>query len=282
MTLLLGAQLAALVFFVLPPGRLGLVRAVTVDQWRAIDAETRREPGEAGHTSVGVLIVLVTAAVALTLQHYLGDSQTYETLFPRGFDDDYYDLGGFAWWAGWRITGYVAIPLLVLAITGEQVGDFYLSARGLFRHLWIYIALYLCVLPAVIAASDSQAFRDTYPFYRLANRSGFDLWMWELLYAAQFVALEVFFRGVLLHGLRRALGANAVFVMVVPYCMIHYGKPLAETLGAIGAGLILGTLAMRTRSIWGGVLIHVGVAVTMDVLALRGFPPMDSSLYTGE
>jgi membrane protease YdiL (CAAX protease family) len=54
--------------------------------------------------------------------------------------------------------------------------------------------------------------------------------------------------------------------------MIHYGKPLPETLGAIGAGVILGTLAMRTRSIWGGVLIHIGVAITMDMLALRGLP----------
>jgi membrane protease YdiL (CAAX protease family) len=97
--------------------------------------------------------------------------------------------------------------------------------------------------------------------------------MWEALYAAQFLALEFFFRGFLLQGLRRALGANAIFVMLVPYCMIHFGKPLPETLGAIGAGLILGTLAMRTRSIWGGVLIHVGVATTMDVLALRGCPP---------
>ena len=45
---------------------------------------------------------------------------------------------------------------------------------------------------------------------------------------------------------------------------------------AIGAGLILGTLAMRTRSIWGGVLIHVGVAMTMDVLALGACPPIGS------
>ena len=33
---------------------------------------------------------------------------------------------------------------------------------------------------------------------------------------------------------------------------------------------------MRTRSIWGGVLIHVGVAMTMDVLALRRLPPVGS------
>jgi membrane protease YdiL (CAAX protease family) len=65
-------------------------------------------------------------------------------------------------------------------------------------------------------------------------------------------------------------------VMVVPYCMIHYGKPMPETLGAIVAGIVLGTLAMRTRSIWGGVLIHIAVAITMDMMAVANCPPADS------
>jgi membrane protease YdiL (CAAX protease family) len=138
------------------------------------------------------------------------------------------------------------------------------------------------VLPAVIIASTTQAFRHTYPFYRMANRSHFDLWTWEAFYAAQFLSLEIFFRGFLLQGLRKALGSNAIFVMIVPYCMIHYGKPLPETFGAIGAGLILGTVAMRTKSIWGGVLIHVGVAMTMDVFALRGCPPIGSNRWCGQ
>ena len=88
------------------------------------------------------------------------------------------------------------------------------------------------------------------------------------MYAAQFLALEVFFRGFLLAGLRRAMGANAVFVAMVPYVMLHFGKPLPETLGAVVTGIVLGTLALRTRSIWGGVVIHIAVAVTMDLLAL--------------
>ena len=56
--------------------------------------------------------------------------------------------------------------------------------------------------------------------------------------------------------------------MVVPYCMVHFGKPVPEVVGAIFAGIILGTLALRTRSIWCGVLIHISVAWTMDLLAL--------------
>ena len=76
-------------------------------------------------------------------------------------------------------------------------------------------------------------------------------------------------------GLKRALGSHAIFVMCVPYCMIHFHKPVQEVTGAIFAGIILGTLALRTRSIWCGVLIHVSVAWTMDLLALShttGFP----------
>jgi hypothetical protein len=64
------------------------------------------------------------------------------------------------------------------------------------------------------------------------------------------------------------MGAYAIFVMAVPYCMIHFHKPIAEVVGAIFAGIVLGTLAMVTRSIWCGVLIHISVAWTMDALAL--------------
>jgi membrane protease YdiL (CAAX protease family) len=255
------------------------IRMVTIDQWRAIDAETVRTPEETGQTSWKVLVILVTVAVSLTLQDYIGSHDTYEKWFP--FDgSDNWELYGFAWWSGWRVLGYVIIPMIVLSfLPGERIRDYNVSARGTIQHLWIYVVLFICVLPAVIMASTTQAFRHTYPFYRMANRSYGDLVRWEILYAAQFLSLEFFFRGFILQGLRRAMGANALFVMIVPYCMIHYGKPMPETLGAIGAGLILGTLAMRTRSIWGGVMIHVGVAMTMDVFAMRACPPIGSGKF---
>jgi uncharacterized protein len=258
------------------------LRFITIDQWRAIDAETVREPDEAGRTSLRVLVVLVTCCLVLTLQEYVGGSDRFNHYFPYD-GGEYWELKGFMWWSGWRVGGYVLIPMIVLLLMpGERLIDYHISFRGFVRHFWIYVVLFCAILPAVFAASHTEAFRHTYPFYRMANRSPTDLWSWEALYAAQFVSLEFFFRGFLLQGLRRALGANAIFVMIVPYCMIHYGKPMPETFGAIGAGLILGTLAMRTRSIWGGVLIHIGVATTMDVLALNGCPPMGSGSFCHE
>ena len=256
---------------------------LTIDQWRAIDAETDRTPREAGAASWQVVIVLVVCAVSLTLQEYIGDRGYFERVFPpRGGRDAYFELKGFAWWSSWRVLGYMIIPLVTIALMrGERFRDYHFSLRGFTKHLWIYVLMFLLITPAVIIASTTDQFRHTYPFYRMANRSYFDLWTWEAFYAAQFVSLEIFFRGFMLAGLRRAMGANAIFVMIVPYCMIHYGKPMSETLGAIGAGVILGTLAMRTKSIWGGVLIHIGVATMMDVLALRGCPPFGSNKYCG-
>jgi membrane protease YdiL (CAAX protease family) len=260
---------------------LRALRFVSVDQWRAIDREN--ESDRKGLFDARVALVLVTVAISLTLQEYIGDRGFFEDHFKPDKGDMYWELKGFAWWAGWRVFGYVVIPSLVLLVTpGERIRDQHVSPKGFFKHLWIYVVLFLCVLPAVLFASTTPSFRHTYPFYRLANRSASDLWMWEALYAAQFVSLEFFFRGFILNGLRRACGSNAIFIMIVPYCMIHFQKPMPETLGAIGAGLILGTLAMRTRSIWGGVLIHIGVAMTMDVLALRGCPPIGSGHWCGE
>ena len=72
----------------------------------------------------------------------------------------------------------------------------------------------------------------------------------------------------MLFTMARYMGAYAIFVMVIPYAMVHFGKPFAETIGSIIAGTALGTLALRTRSIFGGVLIHIAIAWSMDILAI--------------
>ena len=67
--------------------------------------------------------------------------------------------------------------------------------------------------------------------------------------------------------LARYLGAYAVYPMVAVYCYIHFGKPFAEALGSIFGGYILGVISLESRSVMGGVLIHIGVALGMEILA---------------
>jgi len=257
------------------------LRRLLVDSWQAIDAENAQAGGApaAARFDFRPLVILVTVAVCLTLQEYVGERDFFREHFPALARGRYGDLRAYAWWSGWRFAGYVVIPsLVIIAMPGQRLRDYYLSLRQFRRHFRIYVILFLLVLPLVIGAAQFRAFYYTYPFYKWANRSALDFWAWEMLYALQFVSLEFFFRGFILHGLRHRFGAGAIFVMIVPYCMIHYGKPMAETFGAIVAGLVLGTLAMRTRSIWGGAVIHIAVALTMDLLAVSQCPPADSGM----
>jgi uncharacterized protein len=72
----------------------------------------------------------------------------------------------------------------------------------------------------------------------------------------------------MVHGLAPRLGWAAIFAMVVPYNMLHYGKPMPEALAAIVGGIVLGTLSLKTRSIWWGAALHISIALTMDICAL--------------
>lgn len=174
------------------------------------------------------------------------------------------------WWAGARLLGYGVIPLLSakLFLPGK-LGQYGISGTGK-SQAKIYFLLFAIVAPFVFAASFGTGFQEKYPYYKVAKGEALfpNFVLWECLYASQFVGLELFFRGFLIQGLRRPLGYAAVLFPIVPYATIHFGKPLPEALGSIVTGFVLGTMALKTRSIWGGAAIHVSVACSMDVLSL--------------
>ena len=180
----------------------------------------------------------------------------------------YAELYQLGYWAVAKIAAYLLIPVLAIALhPGLRFSQMGLSLRGFSRHLPLYFALFVPVLIAVIAVSFTDSFATYYPFYSQSTRAPFDFWTWEILYLLQFFALEFFFRGFALQTLRRWIGTSAVWVVLLPYVMIHFGKPMPETFAAILAGVVLGYLALWTRSIWAGFLIHAGVAISMDVAA---------------
>ena len=236
-------------------------------------------------------LTLLIVAVCLLLIHYLKFNVTFHATLrwastamgrdPNSLVDSlaasgFGELSGQLWWGAWHLVGYVLIPVLFIRfVLGGRAADFGLRWGEVHRHLRWYLLLLTPILFFVVLASFREDFATHYPFYHLAGRSWFDLLAWEIIYLSQFVFLEFFFRGFMLQSLKPAFGVNAIFVMCVPYLMIHFPKPWLEATGAILFGLFLGVLAMRSRSIWGGVAVHAGVAASMDIAALlqtRGLP----------
>jgi hypothetical protein len=69
-------------------------------------------------------------------------------------------------------------------------------------------------------------------------------------------------------ALRKILGSAAIFTMTVPYCMIHFGKPYLETMATVMGAIALGSLSMKTKSVYQGTLLHIALALSMDLFAL--------------
>lgn len=255
------------------------------DTWRTLDREAasnRAALVESGQFDRRPLVALVIAAVVMTMQDYYGGRYLYdESIRPwllelqvsgvRSINVAKYDeLYSYVWWIAARVVGYVLIPfpLWKLLFPRDSLLDLGLRTRGFTHHLWIYGLCLAIVLPTMLIVANQPDFGAYYPFYKQASRSWFDFLAWEGMYYLQFLALELFFRGFLVGTLRHTLGTASIFVMTIPYCMIHFGKPYLEANGAIIAGVVLGSLAAKTKSIYAGFLVHVTVAALMDVLSL--------------
>jgi membrane protease YdiL (CAAX protease family) len=271
--------------------------------WRELDHEAtdrRQQLRLSGATDYRPAVMFAITALVLTMQEYYGgqrfflgyvrpwlrDIELQAVLRPEEgpswVDMRFWgELYAYAWWAVTRILGYTLVPLAIwkLIYRKDSLLDMGLRIRGLREHIWIYGLCLAVVVPLVFAVSRSPDFASYYPFYKLCSRSWLDLALWEGMYVAQFFALEVFFRGFMLAPLRRTFGSGAVFAMCVPYVMIHYGKPYLEAQVAFLAGVALGSLSMKTRSIYSGFLVHVTVALLMDTLALLEGPGLPSQLW---
>ena len=72
----------------------------------------------------------------------------------------------------------------------------------------------------------------------------------------------------MLFGLEEKFGYYAIFIQMIPFLILHNGKPVLEAFGAIIAGLALGVLAYRTRSIFYCVFTHACVMFSIDFISI--------------
>ncbi|MGB0886473.1 MAG: CPBP family intramembrane glutamic endopeptidase [Vicingaceae bacterium] len=255
--------------------------------WNTIFVNTFKQVENEKYTTKNldkkVLLILFTVIFSLVFIEYFGNFQflisflksiglsefsTFISSLQAHFPNA--RLFRLTYWVSILITFYFIIPLLIIKVFfKDKLSDYGLSPKGFFGNYKIYVIFFLFMIPLILMVSTTESFQHKYPFYNPNEES---LWpnfiIWQVLYLVQFFALEFFFRGFMIHGIKKRFGFYAVFVMMIPYVMIHFQKPMPETLGAIFAGIILGALSLKSRSIWLGVAIHYSVAITMDIAAL--------------
>lgn len=135
-----------------------------------------------------------------------------------------------------------------------------------------YLLMLLLMVPLIALASTQPDFQAVYPKLRsvtgLNDTNSISLWqklLYEITYGSDFISIEFFFRGFLILAFVRWVGRDAVLPMACFYCTIHFGKPLGECISSYFGGLLLGIVVYNTRSILGGLLVHLGIAWMMEL-----------------
>jgi membrane protease YdiL (CAAX protease family) len=159
-------------------------------------------------------------------------------------------------------------PRLRLRDYGVGLGDWRFSVK-------IFGILASVMLLAVLAIKifKIQGFMQYYPMFAVKRISGAqpDFLFWfiivELCFFLYFIGWEFFFRGLLVFPLSRRIGSLAALVGLVPFAIMHAGKPVVEAFGSIIAAWFLGILVLRARSFWVCPVLHFAIAFVMDLMA---------------
>lgn len=229
------------------------------------------------------LVIFCGAAAALILGHYHGSTSFFSTHFAAQFiEHPARSSLPYFWWFGTSVGVYMLFPLLVTGVfRGNWPNAFGLGWGNAKIGLSVSAFFLAVMLPLTWVASKSSFFAGQYP---LAGAAAYTLKLpqehvslslflaYEAGYCFYFISWEFLFRGWMLHGLVPHFGeAGSVLIQMLPFALMHLGKPEPEAFGSILAGLALGVLALRTKSIWYGVLVHAAVAVWMDFLSVRSY-----------
>lgn len=156
-----------------------------------------------------------------------------------------------------RLIYYVIFPVLTILIIlrknpldfGFRVGNiklwsFYIVITVLIGFPLLYLSSYF--------SSMGQHYALRFDYYHFLVQTVPLLFAWEYL-----------LRGFLLFGLKEKLGEASILIQMVPFVLLHLGKPEVETVSCIITGIWFGYVAYRGKSFWPAFLIHVFINFTL-------------------
>jgi membrane protease YdiL (CAAX protease family) len=131
------------------------------------------------------------------------------------------------------------------------------------------------MLPLIWFFSATPEFVEKYPHLLSARTNWLEFSVYEAGMLIYLFSWEFFWRGYMLFGLKEKFGYYAVLIQMIPFVILHNGKPFAETFGAIAGGIALGILALRTNSFLYGVITHMVVMISIDFICTMRFRAND-------
>ena len=216
-------------------------------------------------------VILLASALLLTLHRYYSRRSFFKRHFVEHFSNfPLPESHPYYYW--FLITAFTLflVPALVAKFgTKEKLSDYGIQLGNQKLGWRVTGIAWILMIPVVILAVIAYPpFVAKYPLCKVVASSWQTFLLYQLAYGVYMFSWEFFFRGFMLFGLERKFGNYSILIQTIPFAVMHYSKPLPEALGSIIAGVLLGVLALETRSFIYGAAIHWLVAMTMDVVAV--------------
>jgi membrane protease YdiL (CAAX protease family) len=151
---------------------------------------------------------------------------------------------------------YGVFPLLViLLVLRKNPLKFGLGTGS--PKIWGFYVVVICLVAAAVLYASS--FNTSLQSYYLDEN--FKFFSYLLTQCMILSASEFLYRGFLLFGLKEKFGEGSILIQVIPFVLMHLGKPELETISTIITGILFGWVAYRGKSFWPAFIIHMFINV---------------------
>jgi len=178
-------------------------------------------------------------------------------------------------WVGFFSMGLLPLLFLLITVPHRAIGYYGLNFRTdtLLFNLLMILLLGSILIPLANFSAKKPKNLVNYPQIR-AKRWDTKTFRLNLIgWAVYLFGYELLFRGLLLFPLVEAYGLwLAIAINVALYSATHIPKGIEETLGAAPLGFLLCLLTLMAGNIWIAFVVHVIMAWTNSLTALKYHP----------
>lgn len=224
-----------------------------------------------------VIVILLSVAFLQTISWYYTSRRFFRAyLFdysPSGYD--VYLIEYLYWFLSDFLTLFILSSLVIKFVLKENLSDYGIALGDYKTGLKISVIFLAVMLPLIWIVSSTESFVQKYPHLHNAKESWNVFLIYETGMLIYMFAWEFIWRGFMLFGLKEKFGYYSVLIQTIPFVILHNGKPELETFGAVFGGIALGILALRTKSIYYCVAVHIGVMISIDFISALRFRAND-------
>lgn len=156
------------------------------------------------------------------------------------------------------------LPILtILIFLRKNPLDFGLRI-GKYR-VWIpLVVVFLAIaVPILYLSSDMSSVQG---YYRNHRNSELFSYIWQM--GLYMLGWEFLFRGFMIFGLKDKFKEGSILIQMIPFVLLHFGKPEIETISTIFTGILWGYICYRGNSFWPAYIMHMVVNISNKAFVL--------------